>query len=75
MNLLTFERGLRIWDNLTLMGNSTGPILDVLPNNHYIESPQDYLPKAKPCTYRGIHASKVLRVFLRLVEMHVSIEC
>ncbi len=60
---------------IILRGSSIGPALDVLPNGHYFESPQGYLLKAKPCAYRGTRASRVLRVFLGLVEVRVSTEC
>ncbi len=60
---------------LTLRDSSTGPVLGVLPNNHQFEFPQGYLPKAKPCVYRGTRASRVLRVPLGLVEVRVSMEC
>ena len=41
---------------LTLRGNSTGPILGVIPNSHQFESP--HLLKEKPCAYRGIHSQQ-----------------
>jgi hypothetical protein len=56
----------------TLRGNSTSPALGVLPNGY--ESPQGQLPKTKSCVYRDTRANRVLRILLRLVDVHVFTE-
>ena len=55
----------------SLMGSSTDLALGVFSNGHWFESPQDHLPKVKPCAYHSTRASRVLRVSLELVKVRV----
>jgi hypothetical protein len=45
-----------------MRGSSTGLALDMFSNDHQFESPQSYLLKAKPYSYRGTRASRMLRI-------------
>ena len=36
-----------------MRGSANDPVLGVLPNGYKFESPQNHLPKEKPCAYCG----------------------
>ena len=52
----------------------TSLVLGVLSNGHQFKYSQGHLLKAKPCVCCGIRASRVLRIPMELVEVHIFTE-